>query len=70
MNSANEIYQTNNIIIGFGEVFATHTESGQLGWVLPGRVITHCKKEATHHARRLDQLIQANVKRYNRNLVW
>lgn len=70
MNSANEVYQTNNIIIGFGEIFAMYTESGQLGWVLPGRVITHSKKEATHYARRLDQLIQANMKRYNRNLVW
>lgn len=65
-----ELYLTDDVIEGFGEVGAVKSEDGTIGWVLPGRVITNCREEAEHCARRLDRLIQANVKRYNRNLVW
>ena len=64
-----ELYQSDDIIHGFGEVPAVVTPEGQ-GWMLPGREITFDRDEAEHHARRLDQLIQANMKRYDRSLIW
>jgi|AntRauTorcE11897_2_1112592.scaffolds.fasta_scaffold69460_2 hypothetical protein len=64
-----ELYQTNDVIHGFGEVPGVHTENG-IGWVLPGRSVTYCRDTALAYAKRLDRLIQANVPRYNRNLVW
>lgn len=63
------VYETNDIIHGFGEVPAVH-QDGKLGWVLPGRGITYDKDEAEHHAKRLDSLIQANMKRFDRSLIW
>lgn len=67
--NAEELFQTDDIIHGFGEVPAVHTPQGT-GWVLPGRVITHNREEAAHCASRLDALIQANMKRYDRDLIW
>lgn len=63
------LYQTDDIIHGFGEVPAVVTEEG-LGWVLPNREITFDRAEAEHCAVRLDALIQANLKRYDRSLIW
>jgi len=62
-------YRTDDIIIGYGEVKAVHTEEG-LQWALPGDIYTACKEEATRVAEKLDRMVQANVKRFNRKLVW
>lgn len=64
-----ELYPTNDIIQGFGEVPGVYTEKG-VGWVLPGRSTTYCRDTALSYAKRLDRLIRANMPRYNRNLVW
>ena len=65
-----EAYNSNDIVIGYGEVQAKVQECGRLAWVLPGRGITFCKEEATHFAHRLNQMVQANMKRFDRKLVW
>lgn len=67
--NAEELFKTNDIIHGFGEVPAVTTDKG-VGWILPGRVITHDKKLAEYHAKRMDVMIQANMKRYKRDLIW
>lgn len=64
-----EIYETDDIIIGFGEVPAIQTPEG-LRWILPDRRFTACREEATAVAQRLDKLIRANVPRYERSLIW
>ena len=70
-NSTNqeELFQTDDIVRGFGEVAAVHTERGT-GWLLPGRVITFDRRRAETTAMRLDFLIQANMKRFDRDLIW
>ena len=68
-NNAEELFKTDDIVIGFGEVSAVPTEHGT-GWMLPGRVVTHDRELAEHHAKRLDALIQSNMKRYDRDLIW
>lgn len=67
--NAEELFKTDDIVHGFGEVSAVHTPNG-VGWLLPGRIITHDRELAERQAKRLDALIQANVKRYNRDLIW
>jgi hypothetical protein len=54
---------------GFGTVKAVHTEKG-LHWVLPGNALTMCKNEAQAAAEKLDRMIQSNVKRTGRSLIW
>lgn len=54
---------------GYGTVKAAYTEEG-IRWALPGNILTACKKEAQLAAERLDRMIQVNVKRYNRSLIW
>lgn len=66
--NAAELFKTDDVVIGFGEVQAVRTDKGT-GWILPGRVITYLREEAEHHARRLDALIRANLPRYERSLV-
>lgn len=62
-------YKTDDIIIGYGEVKAVHTEEG-LKWALPGFIYTACRDEAIRVAEKLDRMVQANVKRFDRELVW
>jgi len=54
---------------GFGTVKAVHTAEG-LHWMLPGNILTKCKLEAQAAAEKLDRMIQANVKRSGRSLIW
>jgi len=63
------LYETDDIIHGFGEVPAVYPE-GELGWMLPNREVTRDRQLAEHAAKRLDALIQANMKRYDRSLIW
>lgn len=63
------VYDTNDCIEGFGEVPAIITEDG-VAWVLPGREITHDRAVAQHCAERLNRLVQANIPRFNRSLIW
>jgi len=65
-----EPYNVNDVVEGYGEVQAKVQECGRLAWVLPGRGLTFCRKEAEHVAKRLDKMVQANMKRFNRQLVW
>lgn len=64
-----EVYETDDIIIGFGEVPAIRTAEG-LRWILPDRQHTACRRKATAVAERLDRMIRANVPRYQRSLIW
>lgn len=63
------IYETNDIIHGYGEVPANKDRIG-LFWFLPGGEITRDKDVAEHIAKRLDRMIQVNMKRYDRSLIW
>lgn len=63
-----ELFQTDDIITGFGEVIAVKTPEG-LRWALPGNHLTDDIEEARHHAQRMDALIRANVPRFNRSLL-
>lgn len=63
------IYETNDIIHGHGEVPAGQDHIG-LYWFLPGGEITRERDVAEHHAKRLDRMIQVNMKRYDRSLIW
>lgn len=66
--SKDEIFDSNRITVGFGEVPGFPTENGTY-WALPGNVITYCREEATRFATRLDRMIRANMQRTNRSLV-
>lgn len=63
-----EIYETDDIIVGFGEVPAIRTSEG-LRWILPDRKMTACRDKAIEVAQRLDRMIRANVTRYERSLI-
>lgn len=65
-----EPYNANDVVVGYGEVQAKVQTDGRLAWVLPGRGLTFCRQEAQHVAKRLNALVQANMKRYDRKLVW
>lgn len=67
--NAEELFKTDDIVHGFGEVSAVRTDRG-IGWLLPGREITFDREKAEATARRLDTLIQANMKRFDRDLIW
>lgn len=54
---------------GFGTVKAVYKEEG-LHWVLPGNILTACRQEAQLAAEKLDRMIQSNVKRTGRSLIW
>lgn len=60
-------YETDNIIIGYGEVPSVQTEAG-LAWVLLGGFLTYDRDLAMQHAEELDRLIGGNLKRYKRKL--
>lgn len=64
-----EPYNTDDVINEYGEVQAKKDTDGTLFWVLPGRGITYCKDEAIRIANRLNQMVKANLKRYDRKLV-
>lgn len=63
------VYDSDDVIHGYGEVKAVETEEG-LQWMLPGNILTACREEALRAAQKMDRLIQANVPRYKRALVW
>lgn len=62
-----ELFVTDNIIVGMGEVPAMRTPSG-LCWILPGNGITFNRQEAVDVASRLDRIIRANLSKYKRTL--
>jgi len=62
-----ELFITDNVIVGMGEVPAMRTDRG-LCWVLPGNGVTYNKDEAIEVATRLDRIIRANLKKYKRTL--
>jgi len=65
-----EPYNTDDVIVNYGEVQAKRQPCGRLGWILPGGEVTFNKNRARHQAKRLNSMIQVNMKRYNRSLVW
>ena len=62
-----ELFITDNVIVGMGEVPAMRTPSG-LCWILPGNEVTYNKEEAVEVATRLDRIIRANLSKYKRTL--
>ena len=60
-NPPPELYITDNIIIGMGELPARRTSKG-LYWVTPGNGRIYDRDEAIEYAKRLDALIQSNMK--------
>lgn len=64
-----EVYDSDDVIIGFGEVPAVQTPRG-LQWILPNRELTACRDTAIRWARQMDKLIQGNMKRYDRSLIF
>lgn len=57
-----ELYVTDNIIIGMGEVPARRGKEGVV-WVLPGRQLTSNRIEAITAALELDRLIKSGLKK-------
>lgn len=58
-----EIRVNNNIAVGFGEVPAVEcSESGRMGWGLPGGKWTSCKETAHRWAEKLDREISRAMK--------
>jgi hypothetical protein len=55
-----ELYITDNIIIGMGELPAQRIRN-KLCWVTPGGGRIHDRDEAIEYAKRLDAMIQQNV---------
>ena len=55
-----ELYITDNIIIGMGELPAQKTRHG-ICWITPGSGRIYDRDEAIEYAKRLDALIQSNV---------
>lgn len=66
---AKEVYDSDDVIIGYGEVPAIHTSHG-LQWILPNRELTACRDTAVRWAQQIDRLIQSNMKRYDRSLIF
>ncbi len=64
-----DVFHSDNIIVGFAEV-KSRTINGVVQWELPGGEFTHSKLQATEYAERLDKMIQTNMKRFNRSLLW
>ena len=62
-----ELYITDNIIIGAGEVVAVRHRK-EVYWVLPGGERTYVRNEAIRYAERLDSVIRANLASYKRKL--
>ena len=57
---------TNNIIVGYGEVVAIRTNKG-FKYALPGNRFTTSKTLATTVAGKMDRIIRANMKKFNRH---
>jgi hypothetical protein len=62
-------FPSDNIIIGFAEIKA-RSRKGVVQWELPGGGYTQSKVKATDIAKQMDDLIQANMKKFNRSLLW
>lgn len=60
-------YETDNVIVGSGEVPAVMTKMG-IAWVLPGGTITHNREVALANAVTMDRMIRRNLRRYKRRL--
>lgn len=60
-----ELYITDNIIIGTGEVPARRAKEG-IVWVLPGGRTTTNRDEAIRYAIKLDKIIQSNLTRQSK----
>lgn len=63
-------YNQDDEIVGYGEVQSQVQPCGRLGWILPGREVTFNRQRARHYAKRLNSMVQANMKRYDRSLIW
>jgi hypothetical protein len=61
INPKSEFRRVTSIQHGYGEVPVIQTPEGELGWGLPGKMITFCYEEATAMAKKLDQIIRSNL---------
>lgn len=65
-----DIVLTNSVIVGYGEVVAIRTHKG-IKYALPGGRFTSSKILATTVAGKLNRIIKANMKKYNRpKFLW
>ena len=62
-------FPSDNVIVGFAEI-KSRSVKGVIQWELPGGGYTHSKVKATDIAKQMDDLIQANMKKFNRSLLW
>lgn len=67
--SKDEAYNLDHIVVGEAEIKSRNIQ-GIVQWELPGGEITHSKAYATEYAKRMNDMIQVNKKRYNRSLLW
>jgi len=63
------VFHSDTIIIGHAQLNAVH-KRGKVYWALPGGGHTQSKPFAMEYARRLNTMIQTNMKRFNRSLLW
>lgn len=52
----------NNVIVGYGEVPSVISQCGRTGWGLPNGKVVYSQQEAQAFARKLDQVIRANMR--------
>lgn len=68
--NSNQLTKTNDIVVGYGVIPALLTSKKPTTWVLPGFNLTTDSDLAIKSAKRIDELIQSNLKKQNKSSLY